>query len=222
MEPGLALDPASYVAKAMQRKPKEPPTEAEVLSSVRKRPATPPQEGTSTGSPASAVTPQGQISLETLMEAVGTPTNAAAATHSQEDTPGQTQSMDVSQPSEQLNQEAESQPADQQYSQDSASVGATQPPAEQSTAATAEDPEAAPQEEMSENQRLRQERIDKLTRIMLESIHNRDIGIAPAAEAIHKVVVNFAKYATQFDHLAKAQAMLHDYAGKCMQNFYDH
>ena len=59
-------------------------------------------------------------------------------------------------------------------------------------------------------------------RVMLESIHSRDIGIAPAAEAIHKVVVNFARYASQFDHLAKAQAMLHDYAGKCMQNFYDH
>ena len=45
--------------------------------------------------------------------------------------------------------------------------------------------------EMSEPERLRKERADKLTRIMLESIHSRDIGIAPAAEAIHKVVVNF-------------------------------
>ena len=36
LEPGLALDPTSYAAKAMQKKRKEPPTEAEVLSSVRK------------------------------------------------------------------------------------------------------------------------------------------------------------------------------------------
>ena len=49
LEPGLALDPASYLAKAMQRKRKEPPTEADLLSSVRKRPTTPPQEGGSAG-----------------------------------------------------------------------------------------------------------------------------------------------------------------------------
>ena len=42
LEPGLALDPTSYAAKAMQRKRKEPPTESEALSSVRKRPTTPP------------------------------------------------------------------------------------------------------------------------------------------------------------------------------------
>ena len=65
---GLALDPTSYAAKAMQRKRKEPPTESEVLSSVRKRPTTPPQEGAGEGSP----------SLETLMEAVGTPPKSAA------------------------------------------------------------------------------------------------------------------------------------------------
>ena len=57
---------------------------------------------------------------------------------------------------------------------------------------------------------------------MLEVIHNTDIGIAPAAEAIHKVVVNFANYATQFDHLAKAQGVLHGYAVKCMKMYYDH
>ena len=61
LEPGLALDPTSYAAKAMQRKRKEPPTEVEVVSSVRKRPATPPQEGASEGSPASASTTQGQV-----------------------------------------------------------------------------------------------------------------------------------------------------------------
>ena len=107
-----------------------------------------------------------------------------------------------------------SQPTDQQNRQEvsSTSVG-QQPPTEQLTETPAD---------MSEPERLRKERADKLTRIMLESIHSRDIGIAPVAEAIHKVVVNFAQYATQFDHLAKAQKMVHDYAGRCMQNFYDH
>ena len=45
LEPGLALDPNSYAAKVKKRK--EPPTGADVLSSVRKRPATPPQEAAS-------------------------------------------------------------------------------------------------------------------------------------------------------------------------------
>ena len=59
LEPGLALDPNSYAAKVKKRK--EPPTEADVLSSVRKRPATPPQEAASVEPPTSAVTPQGQV-----------------------------------------------------------------------------------------------------------------------------------------------------------------
>ena len=96
MEPGLGLDPTSYAAKAMQRKRKEPPTETEVLSTVRKRPTTPPQEGD--GGEAS-------VSLEELMEAVGTPPSAAAVPRSQGSTPGDTHPMDVSQPLEQLEQE---------------------------------------------------------------------------------------------------------------------
>ena len=52
------------------------------------------------------------------------------------------------------------------------------------------------------------EKIDKLTRIMLESIYSNDIGIAPAAEIIHKAVLNFATFASQFDHLAMAQDKL--------------
>ena len=89
LQPGLALDPTSYAAKAMQRKRKEPPTEDEVLSSVRKRPATPPQEGASGGSPASALTTPGQVSLEpsTEVEAVG----AIPSVPPQETTPGQSQ-----------------------------------------------------------------------------------------------------------------------------------
>ena len=71
LEPGLALDPTSYAAKAMQRKRKEPPTEEEVLSSVRKRPATPPTEGTAAESPASsATTLQGQGIQEIATSAV--------------------------------------------------------------------------------------------------------------------------------------------------------
>ena len=183
LEPGLALDPTSYAAKARQRKRKEPPTEAEVLSSVRKRPSTPPQEGTCAGSPVSTATTL--VSHETLMEAVGTPTSAAAAPPSQESTPGQTQPMDVSQSKEQLEQEAESQLVDQQHSQDTVSVGTPQQqPAEQSTATSADHPGTVSQEEMSEPQTLRKERTDKLTRIMLEVIYGSDIGITPAAEVI--------------------------------------
>ena len=174
---------------------------------------------------ASPPTTQGQGIQETVIAIDGTPTtitvtSAVNTTHSQGDMPGQSQSMDVSQPSEQMDQEAESQPADQHPSQEAASVGAT--PAEQITTSAADHPEASPQEEMSEAERLRQERVNKLTRIMLESIHHRDIGIAPAAEVIHKAVLNFAVYASRFDHLAQAQDKIHDYAGRCMSNFYEH
>ena len=45
LEPGLALDPTSYAAKAMQRKRKEPPAEEKVLASVRKRRLLPQRRG---------------------------------------------------------------------------------------------------------------------------------------------------------------------------------
>ena len=88
----------------MQQRPgkrKEPPTEADVLSSVRKRPATPPQEGASVGSPTSAVTTQGQVAEEQSTEAERPPpervAGAVSALPPQETTPGQSQPMEVSQ-----------------------------------------------------------------------------------------------------------------------------
>ena len=100
MKPGLALDPNSYAAKA--RKRKEPPTEADVLSSARKRALLlPPQEGASVDSPTSAVTTQGQAAETSSSEAARpTPervTGAVSAISSQETTPGQSQPMEVSQ-----------------------------------------------------------------------------------------------------------------------------
>ena len=228
--------------------------------SVRKRPTTPPQEGASAGSPASGATPQGQISLETLMEAVGTPpgaatqgsssgqfmsmdpsppstrgqgiqetvtaidgtqttitvTSAVTTTHYPGDMPGKSQPLEVSQPFEPMDQEAES----QHPSQETASAGVT--PAEQGTTSATDHSEAIPQEELSESERLRQEKVDRLTRIMLESIHQNDIGIRPAAEAIHKAVQNFAVFASRFDHLAQAQDKVYDYAGRCLSNFCEH
>ena len=61
-----------------------------------------------------------------------------------------------------------------------------------------------------------------LTRIMLESIHSHDIGIAPASEMIYKAVLSFAEFASQFDHLAMAEDKLPDYAGTCMSAYYEH
>ena len=43
----------------------------------------------------------------------------------------------------------------------------------------------------------RQQRVDKLTRIMLESIHSHDIGITPASDMIYQAVLSFAEYASQ-------------------------
>ena len=75
---------------------------------------------------------------------------------------------------------------------------------------------------MQERQRLRQEKSDKLTRIMLGVIYKSDIGIAPAAEIINKAVLNFAIFASQFSQLSEAQASLPKYAEKCMKSHYDH
>ena len=79
-----------------------------------------------------------------------------------------------------------------------------------------------PQQGTSGNDDHRQWRIEKLTRIMLESIHSHDIGIAPATEMIYKAVLNFATFASQFDHLAMAQDKLPEYAGNCMSAYYEH
>ena len=54
------------------------------------------------------------------------------------------------------------------------------------------------------------------------SCYSNDIGITPAAEIIHKAVLNFATFASQFDHLAMAQDKLPEYAGRCMSNYYEH
>ena len=241
LEPGLALDPNSYAAKA--RKRKEPPTEADVLSSVRKRPATPPQEGASVGSPTSAVTTQGQAAATSVSEAARpTPerlTGAVSAISSQETTPGQSQPMEVStthsqedvsgqrpvqesQLGDQSSQGIESHSSQQQPSQDTAQVSATQSPAEQSSMQRMDRSDEPPQQGMSGDAEHRQRRTEKLTRIMLESIHSHENGMGPAAEMIYKAVLNFATFASQFDHLAMAQDRLPEFAGNCMSGYYEH
>ena len=98
----------------------------------------------------------------------------------------------------------------------------THSPAEPPNTQRMDQQDEPPQQEMSETDDPRQQKINKLTRIMLESIHSNDIGILPAAEIIHTAVLNFATFATQFDHLAMAQDKLPDYAGKCMSNYYEY
>ena len=106
--------------------------------------ALPQSQGSSPGQfpsmDASPPVTQGQGIQETVIAIDGTPTtitvtSAVATTHPQGDMPGQSQSMDVSQPSEQMDQEAELQPADQHPSQEAVSLGAT--PAEQITTSAA-------------------------------------------------------------------------------------
>ena len=113
---------------------------------------------------------QGQGIQETVVAIDGTPTtitvtSAVTTTHRQGDTSGQ-RAVEESQSIEQSSQRGESQSSQQQPSQDSALVGATQSPAEQSTTQRT-DHQGPSQEEMSEADRYRQEKIDKLTRIML-------------------------------------------------------
>ena len=97
-----------------------------------------------------------------------------------------------------------------------------QSPPAQVSAQGMDHPHDPPQQGNSGDDEPRQRRIDKLTRIMLESIHGHDIGIAPASEMIYKAVLSFAEYASQFDHLANAQDKLPEYAGTCMSAYYNH
>ena len=251
LEPGLALDPNSYAAKVKKRK--EPPTEADVLSSVRKRPATPPQEAASVAPPTSAVTPQGQATEVSSLEAA-TPTtvratSAVPAISSQETLSGQSQPTEVSpttlsgQGMQQITaatdvtpstttearaattaqsqaiQGTESQSSQQEPSQGTVQVAAMQSSAGQSDTQEMGRPEDPSQQDNLGDDDPRRRRIDKLTRIMLESIHSQDIGINPASEMIYQAVLNFAEYATQFDHLAMAEDKLSDYAGSCMSSY---
>ena len=254
LEPGLALDPNSYAAKVKKRK--EPPTEADVLSSVRKRPATPPQEAASGESPTSAVTPQGQttgaVSSGAARPTIERVSGAVPVMSSQETSIGQTPPTEVSQsplPGQGMQQTTvamdgtpstttetgaaitaqtqaspgiESQSSQQHPSQSSAQVSAMQSPPEQTSPQGTDQTRDPPQQGTSGDGDTRNRRVDKLTRIMLESIHRHDLGIAPASEMIYKAVLSFAEFASQFDHLAMAEDKLPDYAGTCMSAYVEH
>ena len=122
----------------------------------------------------------------------------------------------------QASQGTESQSSQQEPSQDTAQMSAMQSPTGQVSTQGTDHPHDPPQQGNSGDDDTRQRRIDKLTRIMLESIHSHDIGIAPASEMIYNAVLSFAEYASQFEHLAMAQDKLPDYAGTCMSAYYEH
>ena len=121
-----------------------------------------------------------------------------------------------------LSSGVESFSSQQPSSQSTAQVSAMQSPAGQLSTQGTDQPDDPPQQGNSGDDDPRKERIDKLTRIMLESIHSQDIGIAPASEMIYQAVLSFAKFASQFDHLADAQDKLPDYAGTCMSAYCEH
>ena len=168
----------------------------------------------------------GQGIQQTVPTVDGTPatttvTSAVAMTQSQGVTSDQppvqgTQLREQSLPGVELHS------SQQQSSQDTAQVCDTRSPAGQLNTQGTAHPDEPPQQRTSGDDERRQWRTDKLTRIMLESIHSHDIGIAPAAEMIHKAVLNFATFASQFEHLAMAQNKLQEYAGNCMSAYYEH
>ena len=93
---------------------------------------------------------------------------------------------------------------------------------EQTTAPQPVQPETVSQEERQEELRRRQEKTDKLTRIMLEVIKKfkSEPGIMPAADIVNKAVLNFATFASQYSQLSEAQPALPRYAEKCMKNLH--
>ena len=181
-----------------QRKQQAEPEAHLAGSAVGAPPTAPPQEttpGQSQPMEVSQTALPGQGIQQTVVAADGTPTtitvtSTTTTTHGQGDTSGQRPAGE-SQPQEQSSQRDESQSSQQQPSQEAAQEDATQSPAEQSSTQRMDHPDEPPQQEMSETDRLRQEKVDKLTRIMLESIYSNDTGITPASEIIYKVVLNF-------------------------------
>ena len=97
------------------------------------------------------------------MEAVGTPPGTPAASQSQGSAPGQSQPMDVSQPTEQSEQETASQSLAQPHSQEPPSVDTAQSQSAEQPATDGSQPGASAEEALTEKQRLRQDRSDKLT-----------------------------------------------------------
>ena len=140
-------------------------------------------------------------------------------THSQGDTSGQ-RPVQESQPREQSSQGIELHSSQQQPSQDTAQVSATQSPADNRIRRG-----RIIQMNHLSKRCQRQTDVDRRklinSRVLCLSL-SIDIGIAPAAEIIHKAVLNFATFASQFDHLAMAQDKLPEYAGNCMSGYYEH
>ena len=163
-----------------------------------------------------------------MIEADGTPTtikvtSTITVTPSQGDPSGQSQPMEVSPPAEQTGARAAAQPAHHQLAPDThPTEGEQQQSVEQTTAPQPVQPETVSQVERQESKRLRQEKTDKLTRIMLEIIYRSQPGVSPAADIVNQAVLNFASYASQYSQLAEARSALPRYAEKCMKNHYNH
>ena len=165
---------------------------------------------------------------ETVIAADGTPTtltvtSTTTTSHGPGVSPGQSQPMEVSPSVEETRVGTAMQSSHHQSTQDTSPIGAAKhQSAKQSTASQSAQPEVISRDEQPEGQTAKQQKVDKLTRIMLEVIYSSDPTITRAAEVIQQAVTNFAEYASQFSQLSQAQPALAGYAVKCMKVLKSH
>ena len=196
LEPGLAMDPKSYAAKALQRKRKDPPTEEDPLPPVRKRPATPPTEGADPPLATRAVQQTGTRE-ETVVAADGT---ARAVSTLSVTTPAsgpsdrmeEAQQMDVSAKSRQVQSVGTiSQPSAQQQTSpsDNPSLEESQAQsAQSSTGVRQQSPALATADEMQDQQILRQERLEIYSQLMIDSMYEAQPRLVSGHDVINKAV----------------------------------
>ena len=135
----------------------------------------------------------------------------------------ESQQMDVSSQSQQVQSVgATPQPSAQQQpnSSDSPSLEASQAQsAQHSTGVRQQSPALAPADEMQDQQRLRQEKLEIYSQLMMDSMYEAQPRLAPGHEAINKAVYKAAEFMSQYqyDQLEEARSSILQFAEKCLK-----
>ena len=79
-------------------------------------------------------------------------------------------------------------------------------------------PVLASADEMQDQQRLRQERSEIYTQLMMDSIYEAQPALAPGQELINKAVSKAAEFMSQYDRLEEARPSILQFAGKCLKS----
>ena len=129
--------------------------------------------------------------------------------------------MDVSSQSQQVQSvDTTPQPSSQQRptTSDSPSLEGSQvQSAQHSTGVRQQSPTLAPEDEMQEKQRLRQEKLEIYSPLMMDSMYQTEPRLAPGYEVINKAVYKVAEFMSLYDQLEEARPSIVQFAEKCFK-----